>query len=202
MFLFKFIKKYYKIFIVSIIFWLTLLIIWNYLDKNYNIQKNLFTKLSKEFLVTTVLGVVTTIFTGLYNYQKAKTKENLEEINKNREILEKNKDTAILAIRRLEDMIDQQTFELRKLDDINLIIEEIRHQYRNQETEYRLTFRAIDTKINKINLRLEQQKEQLTQGDRILRLSNLIREDIKERELLKIELKQIINNLKQNKNNE
>lgn len=183
----KYIKNNYKIFLVSVIIWFIIIGIWGYLNNNYKIfeyiSKRYLSKVSKDFILTTALGIVTTILSSIYQYLKGKAQKNEEEIEKSKRYVEITKENTLQAVRRLEDLIDQQTFELRRLDDFNMMLTAIRTSTHN-----------LENKIVDIKLELERQKEQLIQSDKVLRLSTLLREDIREREVLKLEMKQIIEN--------
>lgn len=188
----KLIKENYKIFISSIIIWFLLIVFWNYLDNKHQVSTKYFGKLSQEFRLTTALGIITTIFSSFYNYQKTKTQQNQDEIRKNRE---NDKEITLAAIRRLEDLIDQQTFELRRLDDFGLTLSLIRSAQNSFEMEYKQTIKTLEHRLHIFDIKIEKQKEQISHSNRVQRLIVLLRDDIKDREVLKLQMLEILKKL-------
>lgn len=198
----KLIKENYKVFISSIIIWFLLIVFWNYLDSRHQVSTKYFGKLSQEFRLTTALGIITTIFSSFYNYQKTKTQQNQDEIRKNRDIFQNDKEIALAAIRRLEDLIDQQTFELRRLDDFGLTLSSIRSAQNSFEMEYKQTIKILEDRLHIFDIEIEKQKEQISHSNRVQKLIILLKDDIKDREVLKLQMLEILKRLEKSNKKE
>jgi hypothetical protein len=169
-----FVKKYYKLFIYSFIVWFCIIIFFELAENIYQIRNNYISKLSQDFILTTALGVITTIAGALFNYQRKK-------IVDNKEAIENHISMATDSIHRLEDMIDQQTFELRRLDEYSLTLAEFRSSQSLLKKEYQ-----------NISIELERQKEQIKQSDRFLLIFDILVEDSKERKKLRDRLEKVL----------
>lgn len=193
--LIRFLKKNYRFFLLSILIWFAVISTWNYLDKHYHIQERFLNRLSQEFVLTTALGLVSTVLGGLYAYYKERQNAALREIQINREILHNNNVTAIEMARKLEDMIDAQTFELRRLDDFKVDLSNLNLILSHQKVDIDEAIKEIKKQLVLLENEQIRQKETQSHNDRFTWFTEIFIQDIKERQKLKTQLEQLIVNL-------
>ena len=166
----KFIQNNFKVLALVLISGFFLLEVILTLETNFGIYQH-FRNFSTEFIFTTVIGIITTVLNNFRKIIDDIAKDYDKRTSKLEEANLQYQEKLIREVRRLEDSLDHQVFQLRQLDD-----------FKRELTE-------ISNLTTQVLFEQERQKEQLKQNDRILNLENIMRQDWVDRENLKRELK-------------
>lgn len=157
----------------AIAVWVIALFIWEFVN-NFIDLKSWLSRISLEVWFTTVLG----LGTGAGSIFAAKQKERIDEyksaIAELRGVILANNTATIENSRRLEDLIDGAMLEMRGINELRLLLAEVRSLIDRNRVE-----------LASLANEQERQKERLLQGDRLLHFAQLLENVIRDNEQMK-----------------